>query len=130
MANLVDSRDVLDPDAMTRDDFQAQILGHWRRVGANSWDPYKYRSQAGGVIEVLPRLKVQLERYGARVRMRREGKVVRVEWQPSPSDWERMPDGASPRERRKYFIANYLETFDEDLGRGLTSVLAGKIMDK
>lgn len=124
MARDVDSRDVLDPDAMTRRAFRAQIVGHWRRKGPNPWDKYRYISLKGDEVEVLPGLKVAVERYGAMVRMRRQGKVVRVEWVP-----EGISGSASPREVRRHFIDKYLAPFDEEAGRGVTSVIADKLRD-
>ncbi len=99
-------------------------------MGPNAWDPYRFRSEQGGELEVLPGLKVQTERHGARLRMRKEGRVVRVEWIPEADDWGQMGRSASPREIREYFLATYLEIFDEDKGKGLTAVLASKILDK
>jgi len=82
MARLIDARDVLDPDGMTRRAFKGRVVGYYKSTGANSWDPYKFVPRDGGVIEVLPGLKIQLERTGPRFRMRRQGKVIRVEWVP------------------------------------------------
>ena len=124
MARDVDARDVLDPDAMTRRHFRARVVGHWRRLGPNSWDKYRYTSQKGDEVEVLPGLKVRVERHGAMVRMRRQGQVVRVEWIP-----EGVPGGASPREVRQHFIDRYLAPFNEDAGRGVTAVIADKLRD-
>ncbi len=128
MATLVDSRDVLDPDAMTRRAFRGRILGHWRRTGPDSWDPYRYQSGEEGEIEVLPRLKVQRERHGARMRLRKEGRVVRVEWIPAPGDLDILGKDPSPREVRGHFFENYLEVFDEEKGKGVAPVLASKLI--
>lgn len=124
MARDVDARDVLDPDAMTRRGFRARVVGHWRRTGPNSWDKYRYRSEAGGEIEVFPGLKVKIERFGSMVRMRRQGRVERVEW--ISGDEMR---GASPRELKVYFVEHYLAPFDEDVGKGVASVIASKLRE-
>lgn len=119
---LVDARDVLDPDGKTLRSFQGRVVGHYERTGANSWDPYKFVRQDGGAIEVLPGLKIQLERSGARFRMRKQGKVIRVEWVPSGE-----AAGESPMARRARFLQRYVETFDEAAGMA-TGFLASKLL--
>jgi hypothetical protein len=126
LGNRVDARDVLDPDARTRDDFRGRILGHFKRTGPNAWDDYRFVSEDGGEVEVLPGLKVQLEKFGAQVRMRREGRVVRVEWVPDAGEAGELRQ-ASPEDRRRIFIERYLEAFDEAGGRSMAGYIAGKL---
>lgn len=124
MGRDVDARDVLDPDALTAKHFRARVVGHWRRTGPNAWDNYRYRSEAGDEVEVLPGLKVKIERFGAMVRMRRQGRVERVEWIP-----EGGLVGATPRELRAFFIERHLIPFDEDAGKGVATVIASKLRE-
>ena len=114
MARLIDARDVLDPDGMTRRGFNGQVVGYYKCTGANSWDPYKFVPRDSGVIEVLPGLKIQLERTGPRFRMRRQGKVIRVEWVPGSRDV--VED--TQRAKRALFLERYVATFDEPAGKG------------
>lgn len=118
----VDARDVLDPDGKTRCRFRGRVLGRYRRSGPNAWDDYVFHSESGGEIEVLPGLKVQLERFGARLRMRRGGEVLRVEWIP-PEELS----GASSKALREAFLERCVATFDEDPGRGAAAVIATKL---
>ena len=117
----VDARDVLDPDAKTARAFRGRIVGAYRRVGPNAWDDYRFVSEDGGVIDVLPGLKIQLERHGARFRMRRQGRVIRVEWEPGPEEMERLGSG-DVTARRKAFLARYVEAFDEAQGQAAATI--------
>ena len=70
MVETIDSRDVLDANARTCRAFRARILGHFRRVGPNKWDPYRFvRAEGDQEIDVLPGLKIQVEEYGAVFRL-------------------------------------------------------------
>ena len=109
---------------MTARHFRARVVGHWRRTGPNPWDKYRYCSEAGDEVDVFPGLKVKIERFGAMVRMRRRGRVERVEWISGGAS-----AGATPRELRAYFIERYLKPFDEDLGKGVASVIASKLRE-
>ncbi len=123
MGRLIDARDVLDPDGMTRRGFNGRVVGYYECTGANSWDPYKFKPRDGGTIEVLPGLKIQMERRGPRFRMRKQGKVIRVEWVPGAGD--AVED--STRAKRSMFLQRYVSTFDEPAGKG-AGVLASKLL--
>ena len=123
MARLIDARDVLDPDGMTRRFFKGRVVGYYKSTGANSWDPFEFVLEDGGPIEVLPGLKVQLERTGPRFRMRKQGRVIRVEWVPGSRD--AVED--SLRAKRLAFLERYVATFDEPAGKG-AGYLASKLI--
>jgi hypothetical protein len=128
MGSRVDARDVLDPDAKTARAFSGRIVGHFRPTGPNAWDDYEFVMQDEGTIEVLPGLKIQLERHGARFRMRRQGRVIRVEWEPDEADRGRV--GSSDiKALRAFFLASYVVSFDEAPGHGLGAVVARKLED-
>jgi hypothetical protein len=78
----VDARDVLDADATTARAFRGRVVGSFRRTGPNEWDDYELVPGDGGAVDVLAGLPIQLEPDGARLRMRRRGEVVVVEWTP------------------------------------------------
>ena len=128
MGRRVDSRDVLDPNGRTSNPFDGQIVGHYRRTGSNAWDDYELISAEGGPIRVLAGLKIQLEKRGPVFRMRSQGKVVRVKWQPTDAQLQALDD-RSPRALRRAFLAAHVAEFDEELGRGVASVVAGKLRD-
>lgn len=117
----VDARDVLDPDAKTARAFRGRIVGAYRRAGPNAWDDYRFVSEDGGVIDVLPGLKIQLERHGARFRMRRQGRVIRVEWEPGTEDMKRLASD-DVIARREAFLARYVEAFDEAQGQAVATI--------
>jgi hypothetical protein len=125
VGNRVDARDVLDPDAKTARAFKGRVVGHYRPCGPNPWDDFKFVLEDEGIIEVLPGLKIQLERRGARFRMRRQGKVIRVEWEPSDKDLQ-MLSVDDIRERRRLFLAEFIESFDEAQGHAV-AVIARKL---
>lgn len=125
LGNRVDARDVLDPDAKTARGFRGRVVGHYRPCGPNPWDDYTFVVEDQGIIDVLPGLKIQLEQRGARFRMRRQGKVVRVEWEPSDRDLEKLSVD-DIRERRRLFLAEYVESFDEAQGQA-AAVIARKL---
>lgn len=121
MGKRVDARDVLDPDAKTARAFSGRVVGHYRPVGPNAWDDYEFVPEDGGVIQVLPALKIQLERRGARFRMRKEGKVIRVEWEPTEGDRRELARD-DIRERRRLFLEEYIESFDEAQGQVVATI--------
>ena len=82
MPGRVDARDVLDADATARRAFSGRIVGVFRRSGPNTWDDYVLVDADGGEIQVFPETPIQVEREGARFRMRRKGEVVLVAWTP------------------------------------------------
>ena len=111
MGPRVDSRDVLDANATTKRSFRGRIVGHFRRTGPNSWDPYERVRRDEGETDVHAGVRVQAEDYNAQLRMRDEGRVVRVRWEPTAAeveDVERQWDG----DRHAYFVAELLEPLD------------------
>lgn len=124
---MVDARDVLDADARTIRNFEGEIIGHYQRTGPNSWDDYKYVSQPEGAIKVYAGLRIQLERHGPVFRMRSKGRVVRVRWQPSADERQRI--GESPRALRAALLSGYVAPFDEAAGLGAAAVIASKLDD-
>jgi hypothetical protein len=127
----LDARDVLDPDAETRRPFRARVLGSFRPTGPNATDDYVFVSCSDGEeLEVLPGLPVQLERRGAQLRLRREGKVLRLEWLPDPEELALLlEENDSPSVRRRRFRERYLASFREAAGLGAAAVIASKLQD-
>ncbi len=125
MCRLVDSRDVLDPNARTTHALDARVLGHYRRTGPNEWDPYQLVDEDGGAVRVLPGIEVQVEDEGAVFRMRQEGHVIRVAWEPSPEE------SAELRKRRweprEAFLVGYVEGYQSPPALGLAAVIARKL---
>ncbi len=124
----VDARDVLDPDAETRRPFRARVLGHFKPTGPNAWDDYVFAStREGEELEVLPGLPVQLERRGAQLRLRRGGRVLRLEWIPDEAELAALAEADSPSARRQRFVEGYLVSFREAAGQGAAAVIAAKL---
>ncbi len=124
MSQTVDARDILDANARTRRPFRARVLGHFRRIGPNSWDPYRFvKSDEEREIEVFPGLKVQVEEFGAVFRIRSEGKVLRAEWLGSDAeDAEEAGDDG-----RSVFMQGDVTRYRNTPGRGLKAVIAKKL---
>ena len=124
----VDARDVLDPDAETRRPFRARVLGHFKPTGPNAWDDYVFVSSSEGEeLEVSPGLPVQLERRGPQLRLRREGRVLRLEWLPDAAELSAFSEEDSPSARRRRFVEPCLASFREAEGRGAAAVIAVKL---
>ena len=115
MAELIDARDVLDANAKTARAFRGKVLGRFKRTGPNRWDPYTCIAEPGEVREILPGLRVHLEEYGARFRLRSRGRVLRIEWVPD----EPVPEA----ERRQRFAESCLEGFQNPPGRGMSAFI-------
>lgn len=116
---LVDARDVCDPNAVVIRDFEGRIRGHFERTGPNRWDDYRYLSRDGGIIRVRTGLRVQLESRGTVIRMRRRGRVIRVEWDGD------APDAGKPG--RRIFAARHLRRIDGSPVLGAAAVIARKL---
>ena len=101
-------------------------MGYFRRTGPNSWDDYEFLHDDQGTIEVLPGIRVQVERRDTCVRLRRRGTVYRVRWDPGTDDLEELAS-AEASERRRYFVTRYLSEFDEAPGIGAAAVIARKL---
>lgn len=117
----VDSRTVFQPNARTKRSFSGRIVGHYRRAGPNSWDGYDLVSEDGGVTNIYPAIKVQVEAGGTRFRMRRNGKVVVVEWTPTAEEQAAMSEGETPREA---FLKRCIGTFKNKGGMGAAAFIA------
>lgn len=125
MSNRVDARDVLDANATTKRPFRGRIVGHYRPTGPNSWDPYEQIRREEGEIDVHAGVRVQAEDYGAQLRMRDEGRVVRVRWIPSEEEKKRVErryDG----DHDACFLAELVEPF-ESSRLGAAAVIARKL---
>jgi hypothetical protein len=126
MGERVDSRDVMDANAQTTRAFSATVLGHFRRTGANPWDDYEWVDDPPLAIEVAPGIAVQLEQRGVEVRLRRQGEVVRVRWEPEPEVAAALRD-ASPGEIRGYFVEHCLHVEGAPPGVGAAAFIAAKL---
>ncbi len=128
MPKQIDSRDVLDPNARTLRSFTGRVLGRFRRLGPNRWDPYAFVREGGGPIRMLARVKIQLEPRGAVFRLRARGRVLRVEWTPDARQQAELRRGAQTP--RQYFLAHLVEDFRHRPGFGLAAVVASKLKRK
>jgi hypothetical protein len=126
MATRVDSRDVLDPTGKTKASFSAKIVGFYKRVGPNPWDDYKFVSRDGDTIDVRSELKVQMEKFGLAFRLRYQGKVVRLEWQPSAEDIQRAGDDDQAT-LRTFFLSHYILDFAEAGPQNAAALIANKL---
>ena len=126
MPERVDARDVLDANAMTAKAFSATVLGYFRRTGPNSWDDYQFTPDDQGEIEVNPGIRVQLERRGTDLRLRKRGKVYRVRWRPGVNDPPEL-ESADSAHRRAYFVSTHLSDYDDAPGIGAAAVIAKKL---
>ncbi len=126
MAERVDARDVLDANARIKRSFSALVIGYFRNTGPNSWDDYEFVRAEQGTLELYPGTDIQLEGSGTRFRIRKDGRVIRVKWNPGDVDPEPIRE-AGPREQRRYFVETYLEPYDDAPGLGAAAVIARKL---
>ena len=126
MPERVDARDVLDANARTARAFLGTAVGYFRRTGPNSWDDYEFVRSDPEPVEVLPGVRVQVERRGTEIRLRRHGQVARIRWDPGAADPPELAN-ASSQERREYFVATYLADFDDAPGIGAAAWIARKL---
>ncbi|HMA96713.1 MAG TPA: hypothetical protein VKP30_28700 [Polyangiaceae bacterium] len=130
---LVKSADVLDPTHEASRPYRASIVGHFERIGPNAWDDYRFiKSQPTtemppSSVDVLPGVPLQLEARGAEVRMRSNGRVIRVRWLPDAADLERLGRAPEPRAIREFFIRNYLAAHGSESGLGVSAVVVRKL---
>ncbi len=129
MALRVKSSDVLDTTHLVARPIPARVVGYFRRTGPNSWDDYVYVDEPGEALEVLPGVPVQLEARGPDVRLRRQGRVVRVHFEPDASSMAKLADDPSPRRIRRYFVETFLTAHTEDAGLGATAVVVKKLSE-
>ena len=125
MPERVDASDVLDANARIKRAFNARVVGYFRKAGPNPWDDYEFVRVAEEPIEPYPGAEVQLERHGTQFRLRKDGRVVRVKWEPSEDDPERVREDLAAR--RRYFVETYLEQYDDAPGMGAAAIIARKI---
>ena len=142
----VKSADVLDPNHEASRPFRGRVVGHFERTGPNSWDDYRFvrgsidcvQSTAGegsegdevhaaSSLSVLPGVPLQLESRGTEIRMRSQGRVVRVCWVAEPSDIAAMGADVRARSIRRYFIEHYLVPLEPTAGLGATAVMVRKL---
>jgi hypothetical protein len=98
MSRRVDSRDVLDPNAVTRVELEAEVIGRYRPTGPNTWDEWELTSEDDGErITVEPGAQIQLEPVGAdpeiRFRHRQRRAVLRLRWLPTDDDRTQLATG-------------------------------------
>ena len=98
MARRFKSSDVFDPNAVTRVELEARVLGRFRPTGPNKWDDFELqRTAEGEVLEVKAEEKIQVEPLGAaaevRFRLRERREVVLLRWLPTEEDDEALASG-------------------------------------
>jgi hypothetical protein len=144
----VKSNDVLDPTHVARRPFRGKVIGYFRRIGPNAWDDYQFiRSAASDATqvaaasdkshgsdlpqsqEILPQVPLQLESHRAEVRVRSNGRVVRVRWLPDLKDEATLGADAEPGETRRYFIETCLLPLGAEAVLGATAVMVKKLGD-
>ena len=121
LRGTLDTNRVLKPNARTVKAFRGHIIGSFQSTGANSWDPYAFKEEDGGLIDVFPGIEVQLEDEGARFRMRAKGRVAVVVWAPAPEDGLAHAD---PPTRRAVLLEHYVERFGNKGGMGAKAFIA------
>lgn len=121
---LIESRDVLDPNAQVRCAFTGKIIGCFKRTGPNSWDPYTLETIDGDVITVLAGVKVYVDPSGPFIRMRRKGNVVVVAWVPAKDD---VQSPLASAELRQIFVSRFLTPFANEPGFGPAAGIAHKL---
>lgn len=155
MAKRVESTDVLDVNAVTRVEIEAEVIGRFRPTGPNSWDDWELSPEADGeVVPVAAASQIQLEPLGAdpeiRFRLRRRRMVLRLRWLPTANDREQLASGKwgvqeseqatflekmfglgpkdDPRDDMlEYFVATKAGPHEAAPGLGLTVMLVKKL---
>lgn len=122
----VDSRDVLDPNARTARTLRGRVVGIFRRTGPNSWDPYELAPADGPELEVMPRIKVQLDDEAPELRLRHEGRVVLLRWLPDQAAQRRIEAG---EDARTLLAGLHLRDFHSAPGLGAAAVIANQLSD-
>lgn len=141
------SSDVLDATHTVTKCFRGTVLGYFRREGPNTWDDYRFVparvTRSGGepalsresqvdqtadeVLDVLPQVPVQLEARGIDVRVRSQGRVVRLRWLPGSDERSEFGADSGPRGMRQYFVEHYLSPLESEGGIGAAAVIVKKI---
>jgi hypothetical protein len=149
----VKSSDVLDVTHEVTTAFDAELLGSFRRAGPNAWDDYEFvrvpakakNLEANTSVSTPEEYRVvhaltpvQLENRGVDLRLRSEGRVVRVRFRPSAAAIAELETAAGepfdPRSHgallRRFFEKNYVRVQGQIEGRGAGAVIAEKLTSK
>ncbi len=121
LSGPIEAADLLVPNARTAHAFSAREIGHFHRLGANSWDPSEFILEDGKVIRIFPAVKIHAEGDLGWFRMRYKGGVHLFEWQPEPEDTP-PPDQLQTR-----FEQCCLTGFHTAGGVGATAFIARKL---
>ncbi len=129
MPLIVPSRDVLDATHEIVKPLKSSKIGYFRRIGPNAWDDYLYVEEAGGELELLPGVPVQLESRGAELRVRSEGRVARVRWE-ADAELAASFDELTPKDRRARFVSTYLRELGAESVLGAGGVIARTLTER
>lgn len=121
LSGAIPADDLMVANAQTSRAFSARIVGHFERLGANSWDPSKFVEEEGAEIRVFPGVKVEVEDALAWFHMRYRGGVYVFEWAPG--------EGELPAEADLHatFIETCVSSFRNEGGRGVVGMIARKL---
>lgn len=117
---LIEPSRVLAANAKTKASFKGRIVGYFKRMGPNSWDPFEYILEDGGEIDVFPGVRVQVEAQETRFRMRVRGKVHMIAWAPSEADRTELGGG----DLHALFVERCIERFNNKGGIGVSAFIA------
>jgi hypothetical protein len=126
MSLRVKANDVLDVNARVQRTFLGRKLGYFRRTGPNKWDDYAFVADGGEMIEVLPGTEIYLEPSALVFRMRVQGRVVRLTFEPTDEE-RRETEALQGGGRRAYFHEKYLAEHQQEQGIGETAFIAKKL---
>lgn len=120
MAGPVDSDRQMVANARTSRAFSARVVGRFKPLGPNAWDPAEFVAEQGAVIRIFPGVRVQVEAACCWFRMRYRGGV---------SVFEGMPDvsqalDADPSAQHEAFVAAVMSGFRNARGIGATAFIA------
>ena len=121
LSGPIEAAALLVPNAQTAHAFSAREIGHFRRLGANSWDPSEFVLEEGKVVRIFPAVKVHAEGDLGWFRMRYKGGVHLFEWQPEP---DQAPD---PETLQARFVETCLSGFHNAGGIGAMAFIARKL---
>jgi hypothetical protein len=124
LPHRIDSRDVLDPNGVTRDAFKGMLLGVYRRLGPNVWDDYELQTSPPELVEVLSGINIQLEPEGTLLRMRRRGRVIVVAWSPTPEEDALIARGG---DARALLLERHVREYASPPGMGPAAVIAKRL---
>ncbi len=116
MARSIDARDVLDTNGVVKETFEGHVVGRFRRLGPNSWDDYERVDEDGGAITVHRGVPVMVDHEERELRMRAQGRVVIVRWQP---EGEPVPRA----------LESVIKPHDEAPGMGAAAVIVKKLRE-